>query len=606
MGVYRTFSVICPNCDWRYEANLVNAVNATRFPKIKQKVLDRELNRSRCPSCAYIAYVEKPFFYTDVKSNLNVTVYPRKERHFYRRASRETTELFSPFDRTKIAAIKARRVVFGLEELREKIVAHDAGISDEVLEFFKLYLLKEHPFLLDRTKMRVTLNCVDQEKLEFNCTFDQDRNYFTSYVPRTFYEVVAKTLAENESVRPGRGKRPKRATGPFRAEPGASWVNLWRLNPGNDALSALSAYAEAIRADEAIDVDDAAFTKMMKTLPPGKELPAWAKRDLQTIVDHAQDIDRPEIAQRVFEIRFGFDIEDDWFKNSDEEDVKTIWTLLKNLPDIAVEGNTWIRAIYLDEKEDGGGLYDPSTKEIHIGSGLQSGTSVFRNVILHEVGHSVQEKFDSERSDVVAKWLTKEFGWEVIAPTMAGIDRWVASLGGYPAGTSNKIKNEVRSYIQQSIGAGGTFDKATIVNGPTGHLWNDREFLPRQVFQRTKRNWWERCDEYVEHDGKCFFVNYYYAALMKLDEATRDLIVKSMPDPYAAMSHFEFFAELFAWFYDGKAPKRKAIPPTAAAWMINRIGALDLSAPFGPRRPGSPRARGRGRAKAPPKRRPRR
>ena len=64
-----------------------------------------------------------------------------------------------------------------------------------------------------------------------------------------------------------------------------------------------------------------------------------------------------------------------------------------------MEGNTWIKAIYLDTsgEDKDGGSYDPSTKEIHIGSNIQSGTNAFRNVVLHEVGHAVQEKFDRER-----------------------------------------------------------------------------------------------------------------------------------------------------------------------------------------------------------------
>lgn len=30
-------------------------------------------------------------------------------------------------------------------------------------------------------------------------------------------------------------------------------------------------------------------------------------------------------------------------------------------------------------------------------------------------------------------------------------------------------------------------------------------------------------------------------------------MVKHMPDRYAAMSPFEFFAQLFAWYYDAKS-----------------------------------------------------
>ena len=588
MGVYHPFSVICPHCDGRYVAYLVNSVNATRFPRLKAKVLSRELNTSRCPSCGYLAYVEKPFFYTDVANHLNITVYPRKERHFHRRAADETNRLFSAFNHTRVADIKAKRVVFGLEELREKVVANEAGISDQELEFLKLYLLKEHPFVLQKKRMRVTLNQVTREKFEFNATFDHDRDYFNLYIPRAFYEAL---------VLQPKAQKPLQRT--FGDDGKAAWVNLWKLNPQNEALNALSTFAEAIRANKPVDVDGNIFTKMLKTLPSGNQLPSWAKRDLQTISDLAEKINRPKIVERVFEIRFGFELDDDWFKNSDDNDVKILWKLLKDLPDIAVEGNSWIRAIYVDKKDKDGGAYDPSSKEISIGSGLHSGTSEFRNVILHEVGHSVQEKLDREKAKLILKWLEREFGWLELAPTAKGIDQWIALMGGYPAGTPNKVKIGVRSYIQQSLGPGETFDRAAIVHGPIGHLWNKLDFPPRKAFSLTKGSWWETCDTFYQHGNRCFFVNYYYGTLMVVNKAAIDLISGHMPDRYAAMSHYEFFAELFAWYYDGRSRNRDAIPRRAGAWLVRHIGHLDLSAPFGSHRP--PRRR---RMAVPSRRRP--
>jgi hypothetical protein len=102
----------------------------------------------------------------------------------------------------------------------------------------------------------------------------------------------------------------------------------------------------------------------------------------------------------------------------------------------------------------------------------------------------VQEKLDQEKRKLVLKWLLDQFGWNSFEPDTNGINQWIAALGGYPAGTSEQAKIQVRSYIQQSIGAGKTFDQPPIVNGPTGSLWNKSDFAPRQAFEQSKSNWW--------------------------------------------------------------------------------------------------------------------
>jgi hypothetical protein len=323
---------------------------------------------------------------------------------------------------------------------------------------------------------------------------------------------------------------------------------------------------------------------MLTTLPRGNQLPNWAKRDLQTVGMYANAQNRGDVEDDLFEVRFGKidGLDDDWFKNSDKNDISTIWMLLKNLPDIAIEGNTWIQQITLDTSMAGGGVYYSERKEISIGSGIQSNTYTFRNVVLHEVGHGVQQMFDQRRPPLVTPWLTKAFGWQRFSINSEGIDAWIGLMGGYPAGTSATTKTSVRNFIQQSTGR-ERFEAAAIVNAPTGHLWNTQSWGPRAAFEKTKSEWWKTCSQWHAANGKRFFVNHYYQELMCLDEAALQLIASSMPDRYAAMSPFEFFAELFAWYYDGSAPKRDKIPAAVATWFASSIGALDTGAPFAPK-----------------------
>jgi hypothetical protein len=48
------------------------------------------------------------------------------------------------------------------------------------------------------------------------------------------------------------------------------------------------------------------------------------------------------------------------------------------------------------------------------------------------------------------------------------------------------------------------------------------------------------------------------------------------------MSHYEFFAELYALYYDLDDPKRPAIPQDVAQWLDGNIGAPEVNAPAMP------------------------
>jgi hypothetical protein len=87
---------------------------------------------------------------------------------------------------------------------------------------------------------------------------------------------------------------------------------------------------------------------------------------------------------------------------------------------------------------------------------------------------------------------------------------------------------------------------------------------------------------------KAFALNYWYAGFIVVDTVTINLVDK-MPDNYAAMSHFEFFAETYALYYDYDDAKRKAIPKAVAKWLGENIGKRD---PENPRKPAARRKPG--------------
>jgi hypothetical protein len=50
-------------------------------------------------------------------------------------------------------------------------------------------------------------------------------------------------------------------------------------------------------------------------------------------------------------------------------------------------------------------------------------------------------------------------------------------------------------------------------------------------------------------------------------------LIAKMPSSYAAMSHYEFFAELYALYFDHDDPRRKHLPDEVVQWFQNHIEA---------------------------------
>ena len=72
---------------------------------------------------------------------------------------------------------------------------------------------------------------------------------------------------------------------------------------------------------------------------------------------------------------------------------------------------------------------------------------------------------------------------------------------------------------------------------------------------------------------------------MVVDTTALNLVAK-MPDNYAAMPHYEFFAEMYALYYDYDNLKRKVDPGALAKLMDEYIGNRD---PQNQRRPAAKR-----------------
>lgn len=351
---------------------------------------------------------------------------------------------------------------------------------------------------------------------------------------------------------------------------GDHWVNYRRWLPSQDAVTALHETVAQLARGKPPAPQGAAFRAMLRRLPRGSALSGQAKQDLRRLFLWAKKKNLQKLQDELFELRFGVALEDSWYRNDDKNDIDTLWRLLKNLPDSHVEGNAKLSEI--DLGSGGGGSYSASSTEIEIGSSELAFKERFEDTLRHEVGHAVHEA----HPELVNGWLWDRFGWAAFEPHQAGIDDWVAQMGagsGWGA-LSEGQRTQVRALIRQACGPGSVWGPKVTPDAPAASPWRAAGFGPRLAFERSGDTWYEHNDQWYRANGKAFAINFWYGTLMCVNEATLDFVDAKMPDRYAAMSPAEFFAEVYALYYDPDDPKRAHLGADVIAWMKAHIDTV--------------------------------
>ena len=152
MSITRTERLDCP-CGTPVTMFIADSLNAGRHPHLKQAILDRTLHVFRCDACQRLLVVEKDMMFFDFERKQFFCMYPRGERARAAECSAQVQRAYTAWlqDHAPKFIVDAGRdflvrVCFGYEELREKIVVDDAGLSDLVLEALKIDLMTADPW----------------------------------------------------------------------------------------------------------------------------------------------------------------------------------------------------------------------------------------------------------------------------------------------------------------------------------------------------------------------------------------------------------------------------------------------------------------------------
>jgi CpXC protein len=170
--------LICP-CGAVQHVNAADNLHVTDAPAIREAIKLGGFHVFPCPSCGARVRLERLLAYTDFERWHWFAVFPDRARQRWTGAVAFAEQSFADTVAERSAPLvqswaprfrPGMRAIFGLESLREKLLAFDAGLDDRVLETLKLQLIRwyalpwrEHSALLfDRID-----NIDDKEQLVF-------------------------------------------------------------------------------------------------------------------------------------------------------------------------------------------------------------------------------------------------------------------------------------------------------------------------------------------------------------------------------------------------------------------------------------------------------
>ena len=149
MSVHEDRVLTCPHCGQPSTQAVAVSLDGERGAEERQAILDGTFQRLTCAACGTAFRADGPLIYLDFDAKRWISVFPTPWEAAWWEHEDEPQAVFQrymldhcpPLVRSWAPGF-AVRAVFGLERLREKLVAHAAGIDDRVLEAYKLDLLR--------------------------------------------------------------------------------------------------------------------------------------------------------------------------------------------------------------------------------------------------------------------------------------------------------------------------------------------------------------------------------------------------------------------------------------------------------------------------------
>jgi hypothetical protein len=194
--------VACPHCGHVQHARVWEGANASRFPALVEELLDGRFNAPVCAGCQRRFVIERELLWTQLDRGWYVSVYPRRDRERVAAIVPVVEKAFENAVAVGPVAVQLalrevrRRLVFGYDELREKVLCIEAGLDDAELEMTKIALLQRFPEWCAQPGMTgLVLAALEPEVLVFRLVDAVDAEA-TVAVPRRYLEAVQEARSE--------------------------------------------------------------------------------------------------------------------------------------------------------------------------------------------------------------------------------------------------------------------------------------------------------------------------------------------------------------------------------------------------------------------------
>jgi CpXC protein len=138
-------------CGERLQIVAADSLHVTNVPAIREAIKRGEFHVFPCSACGANVRLEKLLAYTDFERWHWFAVFPDQTRSAWTGAVDFAERSFSATVEQRAAPVvqswaprfrASMRAIFGLDSLREKLLAFDAGIDDRILELLKLQLIR--------------------------------------------------------------------------------------------------------------------------------------------------------------------------------------------------------------------------------------------------------------------------------------------------------------------------------------------------------------------------------------------------------------------------------------------------------------------------------
>lgn len=191
MNITSTKNLVCQKCNNAFDQLIFHNINVTNDPEFKKMIFNDTFFYFECPHCKNNFYLLYPILYHDMIQKYMLYFLPPT----YHINEESFNEKFS--DITDIN----KRIVRTLDDLKEKILIFDLGLSDFAINLLKILILEKN-YIPITSSFGLYLNSI--EKDNFNFLLTQNNTIEKINVPIEEYkiaiDIAGKDMCVNKNI----------------------------------------------------------------------------------------------------------------------------------------------------------------------------------------------------------------------------------------------------------------------------------------------------------------------------------------------------------------------------------------------------------------------